>query len=81
MEKYIPIQTGLFKGIYDSCHLKSNNESQIEIGTNSIEKAAQSWVKCNSWVYSKEYFDHTLVTDVRTRSCGYFKFLKYVFLL
>ena len=53
VDKYIPLDKD--KHI-DQCHLK------VFDGPN----ANFSLIKCDSWVYSRQYFEETLVTKVRT---------------
>ena len=48
VEKYIPIDPKTDK--YDTCHLNSPN------GTNTT-------IECHEWVYSKQYFDRTIITE------------------
>lgn len=63
IEKFIPLAKGKsIKDEYDKCNLKI-----FETGfLNKTELSEQSnnftLTKCNQWVYSKKYFDQTLIT-------------------
>ncbi len=51
IETYIPLDSN---NEYDKCHLK-----QFEKNSSNY-----SIVKCDSWVYSRQYYEETLVTKV-----------------
>jgi hypothetical protein len=59
VDKYIPLDMNLLsnKNNYDQCQIRTlfPNEPENNLTVN----------KCNEWVFSREYFDHTIVTDVR----------------
>lgn len=56
VNKYIPLSGGSVRGKYDSCYLKSY-EDQATSDNFTL-------VKCTEWVFSKEYFESTIVSDV-----------------
>lgn len=54
VDKYIPRSSAnSYKDIYDKCRIK-----------NYIDEKKFNLTKCKNWVYSKKYFDKTLVTEV-----------------
>jgi hypothetical protein len=55
IEKYIPLDKN---SKYDQCHIKSYDTNFTSNFTN------YTIIKCNSWVYSKAYYDETIVTRV-----------------
>lgn len=56
VDKYIPTSHTSVKSNYDSCNLKEFDNSSISDNF--------TLVRCNEWVYSKEYFQDTLISDV-----------------
>ena len=62
IEKYIPPnEAGSIKEEYDTCHYRLYFNESIEILSN---KTNFTLVKCHEWVYSKQYFESTLITEV-----------------
>ncbi len=57
VKKYIPLSTSSIKEDYDNCNLKSVNSS-----------SNQNLTKCSRWVFSKQYFEKTIVTEVSTET-------------
>lgn len=55
IDRYIPESKDSFKEKYDTCVLRVFNQT---------DKDNSSLVKCNEWVYSKQYFEKTLMSDV-----------------
>lgn len=54
VDLYIPLSTDKsFKGIYDKCNVKS-----------FMNKTNFTVEQCNEWVYSKQYFQSTIITEV-----------------
>ncbi|RMZ92891.1 organic cation transporter -like, partial [Brachionus plicatilis] len=53
VDNYIPLLSDQsFKGIYDKCNIKSfPNKNNFSLD------------QCNEWVYSKQYFQTTLITE------------------
>lgn len=57
VEKFIPtLNDKSFKGIYEKCNIKLYLNNSSKNFTLS---------QCNEWVFSKEYFESTLVTEVK----------------
>lgn len=54
IDVYIPFKNS-HNNTYDSCNIKNYDQNKI----NNF-----SLVKCDKWVYSKKYFDETIVTQV-----------------
>ena len=59
ISEYIPTSAVSFKDPYDKCNLKIMN--QTDEGKN------YTLAKCNEWVFSKKYFESTLMADVRSK--------------
>ena len=57
VDKYIPLDMNLLSNMnYDQCQIRTLFPNEPE---NNL-----TITKCNEWVFSREYFDHTIVTDV-----------------
>ncbi|RNA15634.1 Organic cation transporter [Brachionus plicatilis] len=54
IDTFIPESKNSFKEKYDTCNLRVFNKT---------DKANSSLTKCSEWVYSKEYFESTLMSD------------------
>lgn len=68
VDRYIPFDKNLMtKNNYDRCQIRLlfSNETGANLAISD----------CDEWVFSKEYFDHTIVTDVSI----YFKRLFFIF--
>ncbi len=55
VKKYIPLATSSIKEDYDNCHLKLMNST-----------SSFNLTKCSKWVYSKKYFEKTIITEVKS---------------
>ena len=53
VSKHIPLATSSIKEDYDKCNLVNYNDS-----------LSSNLTKCSKWVYSKKYFENTIVTQV-----------------
>merc|ERR1712127_819080 len=70
VQKYIPEPDHRdFAHLYDKCQIKSYTAIAHETSPSSSPAADNGTssfqlVKCNEWVYSREYFGRTLITDI-----------------
>lgn len=57
IDKFVPINTDVkIKGPYDNCHLRKFHNTTGNFST--------SLVPCREYVYSKQYYQNTLITEV-----------------
>ena len=65
INKYIPASKDNFKSDFDKCHMrKYHKDENLVTEINDPRTINFTLVKCNKWVYSKEYFEATLNTEV-----------------
>lgn len=70
IDTFIPSSSKSLKTKYNQCELKIGpsitNSSDLftEDYLNTITNQNYTLEKCNEWVYSKEYFESTIISDV-----------------
>ena len=74
VRKYIPLSSSSIKDDYDKCNFNKN------ISLDLSNENVLNLTKCNKWVYSKKYFEKTIVTEViefssfQLREAGHLRF-------